>query len=165
MAQNPLSSASDYSLLRFEQLSVHQLYQILKLRSDVFVVEQNCVYPDLDDKDTAPDALHVFSQSDETCAQHKITAYARCLAPGVSYQGCSIGRVVVAPEQRGMGYAKALMLAAIKACQQQWPNYPIEIGAQLYLQDFYASLGFVVFSDAYDEDGIMHIDMRLDQVI
>jgi ElaA protein len=78
----------------------------------------------------------------------------------VSYSGSSIGRVVVSPEARGGGLAKSLMLAAIKTCTQQWPKEDIQIGAQVYLQEFYTQLGFKAFSKPYDEDGIMHIDMQ-----
>lgn len=144
----------------FDDLSNNQLYEILKLRSDIFVVEQNCVYPDLDDKDTHPATRHL-TISDVSIEPSIIVAYARCLAPGISYQGSSIGRVAVRNSYRGKGLAQKIMNEAIHYCSQEWPSHSIQIGAQLYLQAFYENLGFAAFSDAYDEDGIMHIDMQL----
>ena len=144
----------------FETLSPQQLYSALKLRSDVFVVEQTCVYPDLDNKDTLSSTLHLLCETVDAKGTRSVVAYARCLAPGVSYPGCSIGRVVVASSMRGKGLANQLMQHAISICHSHWPNELIQIGAQVYLQDFYKSLGFESFSDPYDEDGIMHIDMQ-----
>ncbi len=141
----------------FEHIPSAVLYQSLKLRSDIFVVEQQCIYPDLDNKDCVSGSEHIVGT---LANSDSVGAYARCLPPNVSYPGCSIGRVAVAKELRGSGVARALMQYAIGICQQQWPTSPIEIGAQLYLQDFYASLGFAAFGQPYDEDGIMHIDMR-----
>ncbi|WP_100642255.1 GNAT family N-acetyltransferase [Alteromonas facilis] len=145
----------------FKEIDNTTLYSILKLRSDVFVVEQDCVYPDLDNKDTLPDSIHVYSVTVPETDEAHLAAYARCLAPGVSYQGCSIGRVVVSPHDRGKGLATELMTEAITVCRTHWPSSPIQIGAQLYLEAFYASLGFRTFSEPYDEDGIMHVDMQL----
>ena len=145
----------------FTELSNIDIYKSLKLRSDVFVVEQNCVYPDLDDKDIHPLTLHLLaSNSSIKSTSSSIVAYARCLAPGVSYAGSSIGRVAVASEARGFGLARQIMTEAIELCRQHWPNHNIQIGAQVYLQEFYVQLGFTPFSEAYDEDGIMHIDMQ-----
>ncbi|MBF7073149.1 GNAT family N-acetyltransferase [Glaciecola sp. MH2013] len=142
----------------FAQLNSMAIYQALKLRSDVFVVEQNCVYPDLDDKDIHEEARHISVYADET---DTLVAYARCLPPGVSFQGASIGRVVVHKNHRGKGLAREIMLLAIAECQRHWPDANIEIGAQVYLQRFYSLLGFQSTSEAYDEDGIMHINMML----
>lgn len=158
--------APSFDCYRFEDLSSLLLYKALKLRSDIFVVEQNCVYPDLDDKDVHPDTLHLLLEIDQA-AQTKnspllannVTAYARCIAPGVSYPGSSIGRVAVAAAVRGNGVARLLMLEAMRLCKQKWPEHNIQIGAQVYLQSFYTQLGFIPFSEPYDEDGIMHIDM------
>nr|WP_297349432.1 GNAT family N-acetyltransferase [uncultured Glaciecola sp.] len=132
------------------------------------MVEQNCVYPDLDDKDIHSTTLHLLVETasdpmlnDGTEAINKVIAYARCLAPGISYDGPSIGRVVVASSERGHGLAKLVMLEAINICKQHWPDETIQIGAQVYLQKFYTQLGFTPFSEPYDEDGIMHIDMQL----
>jgi ElaA protein len=159
--------AHSFDCYRFEELSNLLLYKALKLRSDIFVVEQNCVYPDLDDKDIHPNTLHLLLEV-EQAAQTKnsphlvnnVTAYARCIAPGVSFPGSSIGRVAVAAAARGNGVARLLMLEAMSFCKQNWPEHNIQIGAQVYLQNFYTQLGFIPFSEPYDEDGIMHIDME-----
>ncbi|KEI71388.1 GNAT family N-acetyltransferase [Endozoicomonas elysicola] len=141
----------------FDQLDVHTLYQLLKLRVDVFVVEQTCPYPELDDKDTLPSTRHLYLKE-----QGKVLAYARCLAPGISFeQGSAIGRVVVNPDSRGQGYVKVIMAEAIKTCQQHWIDKPVLVSAQSYLVGFYQSLGFVVLGESYDEDGIPHQDMIL----
>jgi len=157
-----------FSSYRFKELSNFSLYGALKLRSDVFVVEQNCVYPDLDDKDIHTNTIHLLVETTsdsllnhQTEYVNKVIAYARCLAPGISYNGPSIGRVAVAAKARGDGLAKLVMLEAINICKQHWPDETIQIGAQVYLQRFYTQLGFTAFSEAYDEDGIMHIDMQL----
>jgi ElaA protein len=151
-----MPSTPELSVKSFAQLSNFELYAMLKLRSDVFVVEQNCVYPDLDDKDLHADTQHLLSFNGDV-----LVGYARCLAPGLSYtDAASVGRVVVAGAARGHGLATTIMQAALTTCHQQWPENDIVIGAQTYLQDFYTRLGFSPISPAYDEDGIMHIDMR-----
>jgi len=165
LSENKIAHSFDY--YRFEELPNFLLYKALKLRSDIFVVEQNCVYPDLDDKDVHTETLHLLLQDDlaagtnnGACSSSNVIAYARCLAPGVSFPGSSIGRVAVAGTARGSGVAKLLMLQAMSLCKQHWPDQNIQIGAQLYLQNFYTQLGFIPCSEAYDEDGIMHIDME-----
>ncbi len=142
----------------FGNLSNIELYSILKARSDIFVVEQECVYPDLDDKDIHPLTLHMFLQ--EGCTTE---AYARLLAPGLSYESASIGRLLVRPELRGNGLAESLMKCAIEECFEHFNVNKIEIGAQLYLKDFYLGLGFKESSKPYDEDGIMHLDMSYER--
>ena len=141
----------------FSALSVKQLYELIKLRVDVFVVEQHCPYPELDGKDTLPQTRHLLG-IDEHGA---LVAYARILAPGVSYADSSIGRVVVAGCARGAGLAGSLMHRAIAIAQAQWPQANIQIGAQQYLCGFYQRLGFTPVSDVYLEDGIPHVDMLL----
>jgi len=151
-----MPSTAELSVKSFAQLSNFELYAMLKLRSDVFVVEQNCVYPDLDDKDLHADTQHLLYFNGDV-----LVCYSRCLAPGLSYtDAASVGRVVVAGAARGHGLATTIMQAALTTCHQQWPENDIVIGAQPYLQDFYTRLGFSPISPAYDEDGIMHIDMR-----
>lgn len=141
----------------FDQLDVHVLYQLLKLRVDVFVVEQACPYPELDNKDTLPSTRHLYLQ-----VESKLAAYARCLAPGVSFeQGSAIGRVTVGSDSRGHGYARVIMKEAIATCHQQWPDKPVLVSAQVYLVNFYQSLGFQRTGEPYDEDGIPHQDMIL----
>lgn len=137
----------------FDDLTPHELYAILQLRSIVFVVEQNCVYPDMDDKDQA--SFHLMAWRDE-----KLVAYTRLLPKGVSYPGyCSIGRVVSSPAVRDEGMGRELMDRSIRQCGELFGTGPIKIGAQLYLKKFYTSLGFEQTSDTYLEDGIEHIEM------
>ncbi|MFC4263517.1 GNAT family N-acetyltransferase [Ferruginibacter yonginensis] len=137
----------------FNELTAQEIYSILQIRSAVFVVEQNCVYQDVDDKDT--NAYHLFA-----IINQEIVAYARLLAPGISYTEASIGRVLTAPKHRQYGYGKILMQHAITRTQQLFNVESIKIGAQFYLLQFYNSLGFVQTSDLYDEDGIDHIEMK-----
>ena len=128
----------------FAELTIAELYAIVSLRERVFVVEQACAYLDADGHDVT--ARHLW------CGD--VTAYARILPAGAKYPSMSIGRVVVAPEARGRGLARELMLRAIAAC-----TGPIELGAQAHLEAFYASLGFARTGDVYLEDGIPHVDM------
>lgn len=139
---------------KFEQLTVIELYEILKLRSEVFVVEQNCVYLDADDKDLK--AYHLFTYIDD-----KVAAYARLLPPNVSYAEASIGRVLTASFQRKKGLGILLMREALKHTYNLYGTSAIKIGAQLYLKKFYEGLGFSQTSEIYDEDGIDHIQMEL----
>ncbi|MFM2478903.1 GNAT family N-acetyltransferase [Celerinatantimonas sp. MCCC 1A17872] len=141
----------------FCQLSVDELYQILKLRVDVFVVEQNCPYSELDGHDTHPELRHLMLYQ-----QGKLSAYARLLAPNTTYPTVSIGRVIVAPHARAKKLGRALMLEAIAQCKKIWPEQPITIEAQAHLQAFYESVGFYAISDIFLEDGIEHRNMRLD---
>lgn len=122
------------------------------------MVEQQCAYPELDNKDVIHDTQHLLMLEKKS---QKVVAYSRCLAPGVSYSGSSIGRVVVHGDYRGTGLARKLVREAIAVCKSHWPECAIEIGAQVYLSRFYHSLGFIAISDPYDEDGISHIDMQL----
>ncbi|MGL4474495.1 MAG: GNAT family N-acetyltransferase [Shewanella sp.] len=146
-----------WHIAKFEHLSVQTLYQILKLRVDVFVVEQACAYPELDGKDCLDDSRHVWFQSEVG----DILAYARILPAGASYLHPAIGRVIVASASRGKGLAQELMQLAVAYCQQTWPGKPVDIGAQHHLLAFYQGVGFEAISEVYLEDGIPHIDMRL----
>lgn len=141
--------------LTFDQLTTTQLFELLKLRVDVFVVEQACAYPELDDKDRHPQTRHLLGYQNG-----KIIAYARLLPKGLSYPSVSIGRVATAADHRGNGLGKALVQQALTECARLWPSDNIEIGAQEYLTDFYASFGFTPTSAMYVEDGIPHIDMK-----
>lgn len=138
----------------FASLTAAELYEALKLRSEVFVVEQNCVYLDLDDKDQ--DSYHLFGWKDDN-----LHAYARILPPGLAFEEASIGRVVSSPASRKTGAGRALMNKAIEETFSLFGTQDIKIGAQLYLLDFYGSLGFKQVSDPYLEDGIQHIKMIL----
>lgn len=136
----------------FEELTPHELYAIMHLRSEVFVVEQNCPYLDPDGKDLS--SWHLMGWDG-----NKLVAYARLLPAGLAFTEVSIGRVVSSPAYRGKGAGKELMTTAIKTCKHLFGEQPIRIGAQLYLQKFYESLGFVQVSEMYLEDDIPHIEM------
>ncbi|MGD8112880.1 GNAT family N-acetyltransferase [Vibrio sp. TRT 17S01] len=146
-----------WQLLPFSQLTTQQLYQLLKLRVDVFVVEQTCPYPELDDKDHQPGVHHLLGYS-----HGKLAACARLLPKGVSYPSVSIGRVATSAELRGTGIGHQLLEQALHACHQLWPDQDIEIGAQEHLMQFYTKYGFNQTSAVYLEDGIPHIDMKRD---
>lgn len=137
---------------KFDELTAHELYAILQLRNIVFIVEQNCAYPDIDNKDQQ-------SQHYMGWKEGVLVAYTRLLPPGVSYSCCSIGRVVTAPSARGEGTGRLLMEKSIQKCTELFGDGSIKIGAQLYLKKFYESLGFRQTSEIYDEDGIDHIEM------
>lgn len=137
----------------FEALTVAELYAILRLRSSVFVVEQNCVYLDLDDKD--PQARHLFGTFEGV-----IVAYARLFEPTIVFAHASIGRVVVHPQYRDKKYGHELLQQAIAGVFSCFGATKITIGAQLYLKKFYESHGFVQTSDMYLEDNIPHIEMH-----
>lgn len=136
----------------FDELSVKELYSILHLRSEVFVVEQCCVYQDLDFIDES--ALHLFIRE-----QEGIVAYARVLAPGLSYQEASLGRLLVAKAHRKKGYAKTLTSSCLNEITNRFPGKDIKIMAQVYLRDFYMSFGFQVISEEFREDHLPHIYM------
>ena len=139
-------------LKRFDELTPYQLYAILQLRNEVFVVEQNCVFQDADDKDQ--NSYHLMGFLD-----NKLVAYTRLVPAGVSYEQASIGRVVTSPLVRRSGAGKLLMQQSIDSLYTLFGKVPIKIGAQLYLQHFYESFGFERISDIYLEDGIEHIYM------
>ncbi len=143
-----------WQTLGFDALSLPTLYNLLRLRQEVFVVEQNCPYLDIDGLD--PTSAHLMASQGDT-----LLAYARCLPPDLSYpDDSSIGRVIVAPAGRGKDLGSELMRRAIDYNQQHWPEADIKIGAQAHLQGFYGNLGFVSEGDEYIEDGIAHIHMR-----
>jgi ElaA protein len=139
-------------LKKFNELTPYQLYAILQLRSDVFVVEQNCVFLDADDKDQ--DSYHLMGFDNK-----KLVAYTRLVPPGKIYEQASIGRVVTSALVRRSGAGKELMKQSIDAIYNLFGVQPIKIGAQLYLKQFYGSFGFEQMSDVYLEDGIEHIYM------
>jgi ElaA protein len=139
-------------LKKFEELTTHQLYAILQLRNEVFVVEQNCVFQDADDKDQNSYHLMGFANS-------KLVAYTRLVPPGKMYEQASIGRVVTSLSVRRSGTGKKLMEQSIDAAYNVFGVQPIKIGAQLYLKQFYGSFGFEQVSNVYLEEGIEHIYM------
>jgi len=136
----------------FEQLSKKELYELLQIRAEVFVVEQDCVYQDLDGKDQK--ALHVIGSKND-----KIVAYTRIFRPGDYFQEASIGRVVVKNDERKYGYGQDIMRASIKAVKEHFGETTIHLSAQTYLKKFYNSLGFEQVGEGYLEDGIPHIGM------
>ncbi|AOW08871.1 GNAT family N-acetyltransferase [Flavobacterium gilvum] len=144
--------AIEWKIKAFEALSADELYDILQLRSRIFVVEQNCVYLDPDGKDKV--ALHLFGAFDG-----KIVAHARLFKPGITFDNASIGRVVVDSDYRNRKWGQELMKKAIDGIQEHFDESQITIGAQLYLKKFYESLGFVQSSEMYLEDDIPHIEM------
>ncbi len=144
-----------WQCLSFSELTTTQLYEMLKLRVDVFVVEQTCPYPELDDKDRIEGVMHLLGyQNDE------LVAYLRLLPKGISYPTLSIGRVVTKQTARGGGLGQQLMLQALQQCQQHWPEEVITISAQQYLVAFYRQHGFVQTSEMYLEDDIPHVEMK-----
>ena len=141
-----------WALKKFDELTPYQLYAVLQLRIEIFVVEQNCVYQDVDDKDQNAHHLMGFYEN-------KLVAYTRLISPGEMYNEASIGRVITSRSVRGTGTGKELMKQSIDAVYDLFGKQPIKIGAQLYLKKFYNSFGFEQVSDVYLEDGIEHIYM------
>ncbi|HEX5024840.1 MAG TPA: GNAT family N-acetyltransferase [Agriterribacter sp.] len=143
-----------WTLKAFDELTVNELYKILQLRVEVFIVGQHCIFQDADDKDQK--AWHLCAWKGD-----QLVAYARIFAPGELYTEASIGRVVNALQVRRTGVGKALMQRAVNIVYQLFGRVPIQIGAQLYLKSFYENMGFVQKSDIYLEDNIEHIKMIL----
>ncbi|MGJ8682998.1 MAG: GNAT family N-acetyltransferase [Nonlabens sp.] len=137
----------------FSDFNIQELYETLQLRTEVFVVEQDCVYQDMDGKDQ--NATHILGYVDD-----QIVAYTRIFKPGDYFNQSSIGRVVVSPKNRGEAYGQQIMQASIDYCKSQ--GFPtIKISAQCYLDKFYTDLGFVATGEKYLEDGIPHQAMVL----
>lgn len=139
----------------FNELSTAELFDILKLRQDIFILEQKCLYPDIDIYDKK--AWHLFTYSEKA-----LQLYARILPPECKFKNISIGRILCAKEWRGKGLAVMFIQRCIDFCSKEFPDEPIVISAQFALKNYYQShFGFKVISDAYDDDGIQHIDMQL----
>lgn len=143
----------DFQVKQFDTLSIQELFEIYKLRSEVFVVEQNCAYQDIDEKDLF--AYHVMVFEENTLA-----GYCRILPPGQSYKEPSIGRVVLHPHFRKKGLGKDLMKYSMNKSLELFKNQELVISAQLYLLKFYTELGFKAEDKEYLEDNIPHIQMR-----
>ena len=139
-------------LKHFHELTIQELYNILQLRSEVFVVEQNCIYQDIDGKDQK--AVHIFIKENKD-----VLAYSRVFNEGEYFENPSIGRVVVKKEKRGTELGKKIMMEGAKYIKETFTNKKIEISAQKYLKDFYEDLGYVFTGNEYLEDGIPHIRM------
>lgn len=142
----------DFVIKKFEALTPAELYALLRLRSEVFVVEQNCVFLDMDNKDQQ--CWHLMAWEKD-----RLVAYTRLVPPGISYTEASIGRVVSSPSARQQRAGKIIMQKSIEEIHKLFGQGAIRIGAQLYLRSFYESFGFIQSSDIYDEDGIDHIEM------
>jgi ElaA protein len=138
----------------FADLTPDELYAILRLRSEVFVVEQNCVFLDMDNKDQL--CHHLIGRRDG-----QLVGYSRLIRPGISYVESSIGRIVSSPAARGLGVGRELLTKSIDTLYMLYGKQPIRIGAQCYLTHFYESFGFVQKGEIYLEDGIKHIEMLL----
>ncbi len=138
----------------FEKLSTKELHDILRLRSQIFVVEQDCIYEDVDGKDGK--ALHVIGTK-----EGEIVAYARIFKSGDYFEEAAIGRVAVKKLERKYGYGKQIMKASIAAVRNHFKESVMRVSAQLYLERFYHSLGFEQVAEGYLEDGIPHIGMVL----
>lgn len=143
-----------WQTLEFDELGNHQLYAMLRLRQEIFVVEQDCVYLDLDGLDQQ--SAHILCWEGDT-----LLAGLRCLPPGLSYPQSSLGRIVAAPAARGRNLGRELVERGIAYNLQLWPGSDIRIGAQAYLEKFYTSMGFITDGEPYMEDGIEHIHMNL----
>ena len=142
----------NWTIKRFDELTLDELYNILQLRNEVFIVEQNCVYNDTDGKDRS--AWHLMAVEND-----RLVAYTRILPPGVSYNDPAIGRVVTSSLKRRSGLGRELMKRSIEACQIFFGKTSISLSAQVYLQNFYESFGFIVAGKEYLDDGIPHVEM------
>ena len=138
-------------------LGKEQLYALLKLRSEVFVVEQKCAYPDLDGQDLEGDTYHLMGWEDD-----QLKAYLRLLDPQSQGGDVVIGRVITAPQARGQGVGHEMMEQALKQAENHWPQVPIYLSAQAHLQGYYSRYGFDPVGETYLEDNIAHIGMRRD---
>lgn len=142
----------NWKIKKFNELNIEEIYKILALRNEIFIVEQECPYLDCDDKDL--NSYHLFLRENG-----EIVSYLRILEKGVSYDEISIGRVAVKKSYRGKGISRKMMLQAIEFIENNLSENTIKIQAQAYLLDFYSSLGFKAVSEEYLEDNIPHIDM------
>lgn len=141
-----------WAVASFDALSPHLLYAILRLRSQIFVVEQQCIFLEMDGRDAT--AWHLTAEREDG-----LVAYARLFAPGGAGEPAVIGRVVVSFAERGTGLGRTLMERAIAECGARWAGAPIRLEAQAHLERFYASLGFAPVGDVYLEDDIPHLSM------
>lgn len=146
----------DWQWRTFAALTNAELYTVLAARQQVFIVEQSCIFPDLDGLDA--DAQHLLGWR-MVDGQRQLAAYLRLLAPGVKYAEPSIGRVLTTPAARGSGAGRALLKEGTRGTDRLYPGHANRIGAQRYLEQFYAQFGYVTITAPYDEDGILHVDM------
>ncbi len=144
----------NWTCVPFAELTVQQLHDVLRLRAEVFVVEQHCVFLEIDGLD--PLTWHLLGVGDDG----RLLAYTRLIPPGVKAPDALIGRVVTSPAARGGGSGRALMAESIARCEALWPGHAITLHAQAHLERFYGRFGFVPSGEPYVEDGIPHIEMR-----
>lgn len=145
-----------FKIKSFDDLSKQELYELLRLRAEVFVVEQNCPYQDLDNKDQLSEHLFYLDNKEQ------IVGYTRLLKPGLSFEDASsIGRVLTPMAFRRKGHGRPLIKESIRICKEKWPTFPIKIEAQTYLLDFYKEAGFTPYGEVFLLDGIDHIHMQL----
>ncbi|MER1977200.1 GNAT family N-acetyltransferase [Pseudocitrobacter faecalis] len=140
--------------LHHSDLTVPQLYALLQLRCEVFVVEQACVYQDIDGEDLLGENRHILGWQGD-----RLVAYARLLKNEDDFSPVTIGRVIVSPGVRGEKLGYQLMEYALASCAQHWPEHALYLGAQAHLQNFYRHFGFIPVTEIYDEDGIPHVGM------
>jgi len=152
LRDKPEDTGTKWLWKRFQELTTKELYEVMKLRQKVFVVEQNCAYLDLDDRDNDADHLLVYDKDE-------LLGYLRITPAGTRFTEYSIGRVVTHPKIRGSGMGKAMTKRAIQYVQDIHGDQAIRISAQAYLENFYNSFGFKRLGKEYDEDGIPHIEM------
>ena len=151
---------------RFENLTARDVHDIYRARIEVFVIEQNCVFQDIDGAD--PSGWHLMGRPlgervEGGDAVSQLVAYCRVLPPGVKYPEPTIGRVLTTAAVRGTGAGRSLMREALARTQAMWPGRAVRIGAQQRLERFYREMGFEPCSEPYDEDGILHIEMLLNR--
>jgi ElaA protein len=159
----------DWRFARFDELSPREVHDVYRLRVAVFIVEQNCVFQDVDGVD--PDCWHLLGyeasgpglRRGDEAPDDRLVAYCRFVPPGVKFPEPSIGRVITAPSVRGTGLGRVLMREAMRRAEGLWPAKRLRIGAQAHLERFYNEFGFTKSSDPYDEDGILHIEMEMTQ--
>ncbi len=151
-----MESPMNWILKPWSELTTDELYELLALRAEVFVVEQTCPFQDLDGLDRREGVWHLLGYRGDLLA-----AYARIMAPGIGDEsGAAIGRVVTSPRARGDGLGHQLIGEAVKACETRWPAHSIWLGAQAHLQGFYGQHGFLAEGEGYLEDDIPHMGMR-----
>lgn len=148
-----MTSSVEWRWWSWRDLAPDVLHDFLKLRSDVFVVEQNCVFPDMDERDR--DCEHLCGHD----TSGKLIAYLRLVPPGIKSGEPALGRVVVEQPARGTGLGRALMVEGLRRCAELYPGKTVKVSAQQHLEDFYNSLGFKTVGAPYLEDGIWHLDM------
>jgi ElaA protein len=146
----------DWQWLAFDEIPRNDWYEVLQQRQKVFILEQTCLYPDIDGYDQQSQHLMAWKQVD---GQRQLVAYLRCLPPGLKYEQMSLGRILTTQGARGSGIGRELVAQGIRHAEALHPGHGFRIGAQQRLEQFYQGFGFKTITEPYDEDGIMHIDM------